>query len=97
MLGRLIPDYFPKIFGKTADQPLDVEASKAGFEKVAQEINEAFKSNLSLDEVVYGYGGRGSFCEGPENFKVTGTLFLPAFDPGSSKSLTKLWLDLFER
>ncbi|KAG8942316.1 hypothetical protein FRC00_011918, partial [Tulasnella sp. 408] len=55
MLGRLIPDYFPKIFGKTADQPLDVEASKAGFEKVAREINEAFKSNLSLDEVVYGF------------------------------------------
>lgn len=56
MLGRLIPDYFPKIFGKTADQPLDIEASKVGFEKVAKEINEAFKSNLSLDEIVYGYG-----------------------------------------
>ncbi|KAG8975636.1 hypothetical protein FRC05_005429 [Tulasnella sp. 425] len=55
MLGRLIPDYFPKIFGKTADQPLDIEASKVGFEKVAKEINEAFKSNLSLDEVVYGF------------------------------------------
>lgn len=55
MLGRLIPDYFPKIFGKTADQPLDIEASKVGFEKVAKEINEAFKSSLSLDEVVYGF------------------------------------------
>ena len=54
MLGRLIPDYFPKIFGKTEDQPLDIDASKRAFEKVAEEINSSFDKKLSLDEVVYG-------------------------------------------
>lgn len=54
MLGRLIPDYFPKIFGKTEDQPLDIEASKSAFEKVAREINKSFDTRLSLDEIVYG-------------------------------------------
>lgn len=55
MLGRLIPDYFPKIFGKTEDQPLDIEASKRAFEKIAEDINESFEKKLSLDEVVYGF------------------------------------------
>lgn len=28
LLGRLMPEYFPKIFGPNEDQPLDVEATK---------------------------------------------------------------------
>jgi 5-oxoprolinase (ATP-hydrolysing) len=39
ILGRLIPDYFPKIFGPSEDQPLDVEASRQKFEVLAKEIN----------------------------------------------------------
>jgi N-methylhydantoinase A/oxoprolinase/acetone carboxylase beta subunit len=39
ILGRLIPDYFPKIFGPLEDQPLDVEASRQKFEVLAKEIN----------------------------------------------------------
>jgi 5-oxoprolinase (ATP-hydrolysing) len=54
MLGRLIPDYFPKIFGKSEKEPLDNEASRALFEKVAKEINEGQEKELSLDEIVYG-------------------------------------------
>ena len=54
LLGRLIPDFFPKIFGKTENQPLDVEASKQGFEALAQEVNSNFDKQLELDEVVYG-------------------------------------------
>jgi 5-oxoprolinase (ATP-hydrolysing) len=60
LLGRLIPDFFPKIFGKSEREPLDVEASKSLFEKVAKEINESHASYLSLDEIVYGCG-RGFF------------------------------------
>jgi 5-oxoprolinase (ATP-hydrolysing) len=58
LLGRLIPDYFPKIFGKTEKEPLDVKASKLAFEKVAKEINECSHGNgggkKELDEIVYG-------------------------------------------
>lgn len=56
LLGRLIPDFFPKIFGKSEKEPLDAEASKNLFEKVAKEINESHEKHLSLDEIVYGYG-----------------------------------------
>jgi 5-oxoprolinase (ATP-hydrolysing) len=54
LLGRLIPDFFPKIFGKSEKEPLDTEASKILFEKVAKEINESHANHLSLDEIVYG-------------------------------------------
>jgi 5-oxoprolinase (ATP-hydrolysing) len=54
-LGRLIPEYFPKIFGKTEDLPLDEDASRNGFEKVAEEINKETGRNLELDEIVYGF------------------------------------------
>jgi len=59
LLGRLIPDYFPKIFGKSEKEPLDAKASRVAFEKVATEINENTHGNgnsrkLELDEIVYG-------------------------------------------
>lgn len=55
LLGRLIPDYFPKIFGKSEKEPLDSEASRVAFEKVAKEINESHEMNLGLDDIVYGF------------------------------------------
>ncbi|KAA1477041.1 5-oxoprolinase [Dentipellis sp. KUC8613] len=55
LLGRIVPSYFPKIFGKNADQPLDEEASRAAFEKVAKEINEGQDKHLELDEIIYGF------------------------------------------
>jgi len=63
LLGRLIPDFFPKIFGKSEKEPLDVDATRAAFEKVAKEVNESIHAQsghekdaqLSLDEVVYGF------------------------------------------
>lgn len=54
MLGRLVPDYFPKIFGKSENEGLDVEASRAAFERVAKEINDTHEKKLSLDEIIYG-------------------------------------------
>ena len=38
LLGRLIPDYFPKIFGPSENEPLDSEATKIKFEKLADEV-----------------------------------------------------------
>ncbi|KAL5530683.1 hypothetical protein ACEPAF_6941 [Sanghuangporus sanghuang] len=57
MLGRLVVDYFPKIFGSSEKEPLDIEASRALFEKIKGEVNSShsFEKELSLDEVVYGF------------------------------------------
>ena len=57
MLGRLIPDYFPKIFGKSEKEPLDPDASRVLFEGVVNDVNEVYAregKHLSFDEVVYG-------------------------------------------
>ncbi|KAG8710325.1 hypothetical protein FRC09_000187, partial [Ceratobasidium sp. 395] len=55
LLGRLIPDLFPKIFGKSENDPLDIEASKTAFEKVAEEIRNSSDKDYTLDEIVYGF------------------------------------------
>lgn len=55
-LGRLLPEYFPKIFGPNEDQSLDYEASKAKFIALTDVIN---KSNpdlpMSPQQVAYGF------------------------------------------
>lgn len=40
ILGRLLPEYFPKIFGETEKEPLDYEASRVKFELLRSEINK---------------------------------------------------------
>lgn len=55
ILGRLLPDFFPKIFGENEDQPLDVSATKAKFEKLTADINKEQNSNLSVEEVALGF------------------------------------------
>ncbi|KAF8338535.1 5-oxoprolinase [Amanita rubescens] len=55
-LGRLVPEYFPKIFGKSAKEPLDVDATRRAFEDLAKEINASIDGEKkTLDEIVYGY------------------------------------------
>lgn len=41
LTGRLRPEFFPAIFGPAADRPLDVAATRAGFETLAAEIGRA--------------------------------------------------------
>src|SRR5437899_11763217 len=38
MLGKLIPGFFPKIFGSTRDQPIDAQAVRAAFIALAREV-----------------------------------------------------------
>jgi 5-oxoprolinase (ATP-hydrolysing) len=38
MVGKLIPDFFPKIFGPKQDQPLDDKAVREGFAALAKEV-----------------------------------------------------------
>jgi 5-oxoprolinase (ATP-hydrolysing) len=55
VLGRLVLDTFPSIFGPTEKEPLDADASLAAFEKLAARINAETGSALSVDEIVYGF------------------------------------------
>ena len=59
VLGRLHPDYFPKIFGPNENEALDLEASRAALEKLTAEINKySTEKNLpqmSLEEVALGF------------------------------------------
>ncbi|KAL4753744.1 hypothetical protein BDW72DRAFT_201227 [Aspergillus terricola var. indicus] len=54
-LGRLIPDLFPKIFGETEDQPLDVDIVKKKFIALTAEINRDTGKALSPEEVACGF------------------------------------------
>ncbi|MEN6542257.1 hydantoinase B/oxoprolinase family protein [Parvibaculum sp.] len=38
MVGKLMPDFFPHVFGPNADEPLDVDAVRASFEPASREI-----------------------------------------------------------
>ncbi|KAF2487447.1 Hydantoinase B/oxoprolinase-domain-containing protein [Neohortaea acidophila] len=57
-LGRLLPDFFPKIFGKNEDEGLDPSASEKLFKELADQINKdnaASNKEMSIDEVAYGF------------------------------------------
>ena len=40
MVGKLVPEFFPKIFGPTQDQPLDAEVVRTRFAALAAEIGD---------------------------------------------------------
>ena len=54
LLGKLNPDYFPKVFGKTSDQPLNFEIVKKKFldlsEKISNEKNEQMMDIFKMAE-----------------------------------------------
>ncbi len=59
LLGRLQPDYFPRIFGPTEDQPLDFDASREALTLLTEEINDYYRkkgeASLTLEEVALGF------------------------------------------
>lgn len=59
MLGRIQPTLFPHIFGDTADQPLDVDATRRAFEELTNEINDDVqagkKKKMTPEEVAEGF------------------------------------------
>ncbi|WP_281951680.1 hydantoinase B/oxoprolinase family protein [Nitrosophilus kaiyonis] len=46
---RLEVDFFPKIFGKNQNEPLNIKAAKEGFEKLSKKINK------SIEEIAEGF------------------------------------------
>lgn len=58
-LGRLRPEFFPKIFGDSEDQPLDHEAAKSAFVNLTERINEDYRRKKlaikTAEEVALGF------------------------------------------
>lgn len=58
VLGRIVPEYFPKIFGPNEDQPLDVQGAYKAFEDLTEEVNKYAKEHnqslKSVEEVAMG-------------------------------------------
>ena len=54
-LGRLLPDFFPRIFGKNEDEGLDVKASETLLRELAEQVNRENNTTMSVDEVAYGF------------------------------------------
>ncbi|MFG1421121.1 hydantoinase B/oxoprolinase family protein [Roseixanthobacter liquoris] len=49
MLGKLIPDFFPKIFGPNQDQALDADAVREKFAALAAEIGDGRTAEAAAD------------------------------------------------
>ncbi|MFM7888603.1 MAG: hydantoinase/oxoprolinase family protein, partial [Pseudanabaena sp.] len=55
MLGKLQPDFFPKVFGKDGNLPLDREIVIEQFAKLAQTISQATGQRVKPEEVAQGF------------------------------------------
>ena len=55
MLGKIQPRHFPQVFGPGADQPLDAEAVRTGFERLAADIGRATGSVPAPEAVAEGF------------------------------------------
>ncbi|NBB83254.1 MAG: 5-oxoprolinase, partial [Alphaproteobacteria bacterium] len=55
MLGKLQPDFFPRVFGPEADQPLDGEVVRQRFADLAAEIEAATGDARTAEQVAEGF------------------------------------------
>lgn len=49
VLGRLLPDYFPKIFGPKEDQPLNRKAAIAELETIRRNVNDFMRETGGVE------------------------------------------------
>ncbi|KAI1801193.1 Hydantoinase B/oxoprolinase-domain-containing protein [Daldinia bambusicola] len=54
-LGRLIPDYFPKIFGPSENLPLDIDVVVQKFEELTAQINADTGRSMTPLEIAHGF------------------------------------------
>ncbi|KAK1131870.1 hypothetical protein K0M31_016018 [Melipona bicolor] len=59
-LGRLLPEYFPKIFGPNENEPLDKSRTMEAFQTLANQINEFLATRghgtkMTIEEVAMGF------------------------------------------
>jgi 5-oxoprolinase (ATP-hydrolysing) len=54
LLGRLLPEYFPAIFGPQENLPLDIEATRKLFNAMAAQVKEETGQDMRSEEVALG-------------------------------------------
>jgi 5-oxoprolinase (ATP-hydrolysing) len=47
MLGKLMPEFFPRIFGPSQDQPLDADAVRAAFARLARQVGDKSSEEIA--------------------------------------------------
>ena len=55
MLGKLNPDYFPKVFGPNGDEPLSRDAVAEKFAALAAEIEASGREPMTVEAIAEGY------------------------------------------
>lgn len=55
LLGRLLPEYFPQIFGSNENQSLDVDIVRKKFEELARDICKDTGRETTTEEVALGF------------------------------------------
>jgi 5-oxoprolinase (ATP-hydrolysing) len=54
LLGRIQPDFFPAVFGRHADRPLDAHIVEAGFRSLAADVGAASRTDQSPEQIAAG-------------------------------------------
>jgi 5-oxoprolinase (ATP-hydrolysing) len=54
-LGKIQADFFPKVFGLSANQALDVEIVDKKFQELTQKINQTTGNNQKAEQIAEGY------------------------------------------
>ena len=55
LLGKIQPKWFPKVFGKAANEPLDRAAVVAAFDRMAAEVEKSTGAKRSPEELAEGF------------------------------------------
>ncbi|MCP4132776.1 MAG: 5-oxoprolinase [bacterium] len=59
VLGRIVPEFFPAVFGENENEPLDREAARAAFQELTETINSDYTKRglppLSIEEAALGF------------------------------------------
>jgi 5-oxoprolinase (ATP-hydrolysing) len=55
MLGKLMPEFFPKIFGPARDQPLDGDAVRTAFAVLAREVGSSVGGGRTPEDIADGF------------------------------------------
>jgi 5-oxoprolinase (ATP-hydrolysing) len=55
LLGKIQPKWFPKVFGKAADEPLDRDAVVAAFDRMAAAVEEGTGRRRTPEELAEGF------------------------------------------
>ncbi|MFM8444456.1 MAG: hydantoinase B/oxoprolinase family protein [Methylococcus sp.] len=55
MLGKLQPDFFPRVFGPGGDEPIDAERVRAEFSALAQTLHQQSGQKMTPEQVAEGF------------------------------------------